>query len=214
MELFGQLLSTTVNEKTSPLLNKLDASVKFIDLSKFNLNDLKAALTFTNGRVNVKPFTLKYQDIKVDVSGSHGFDQTMGYNLKFDVPAKYLGSEVGGLLAKLSATEVDKLGNIPVSANLTGSFKDPKVATDLKASATALTNRIVSAQKDKLVSQGTNALNNLISGNKNNQTPADTTKTKSQQQQDQVKNAAQGVLDLFGKKKKQTEQKPAEQKTN
>lgn len=205
-DLFGQLLSTTVNEKTSPLLSKLDESAKFIDLEKLNLNDLKAALTFTNGRVNLKPLTLKYQDIKVDVAGSHGFDQTMGYNLTFDVPAKYLGSEAGNLLAKLSDTEVSKLGNIPVKANIGGDFKNPKIATDLKSSMTVLTSRIVEAQKGKLLNQGSDAIKNILSGTKgsNSGTPAtkDTTKTKSDNEK--VKGAAKDLLDLFGKKKKET----------
>ncbi|NMH27477.1 AsmA family protein [Flavobacterium silvaticum] len=204
-DLLGQLLSTTVNEKTSPLLNKLDQNVSFIDLSKLNLNDLKAVLTFTNGRVNVKPFKIKYQDINVDISGSHGFDQTMAYKLTFDVPAKYLGNEAGGMLAKLSATDISKLKNIPVTANIGGNFKNPTVNTDLKASMTALTNQIVAAQKDKLVNQGSSALTNILNGTKSSSgTKTDTTKAAKN---DDVKKAAQGILDMFGKKKKE-EKKP------
>ena len=89
-DLLGQLLSTTVNSSNSTLLSALDSNLNFIDLKKLNLNDLKAALTFKDGKVTVKPFDLKYQDIKVTVGGTHGFDQLMNYNLKFDVPAKYL----------------------------------------------------------------------------------------------------------------------------
>lgn len=205
-DLNGQLLSTTINEKTSPLLNKLDESVSFIDLQKLNLNDLKAALTFTNGRVNLKPFTLKYQDIKVDIAGSHGFDQTMGYNLKFDVPAKYFGTEVNKLLAKLSPGEQNKIENIPVTANLTGNFKNPKVSTDMKQAASNLTAQIVKAQKEQLVNQGASALGNILNNNKP-KTSSDTTKTKTNTKNDDIKNAAQGVIDLFGKKKKKEEPK-------
>jgi hypothetical protein len=62
-------------------------------MSKLDLNNLKAALT-KDGMVNVKPFDINYKDIKATVGGSHGFDQQMNYNLKFDVPAKYLGTEM------------------------------------------------------------------------------------------------------------------------
>src|SRR5690606_30653270 len=55
-DLAGQLLSTTVNPQSAPLLARLDQSLNFIDLKNVNLNDLKAALTFNNGRVSVKPF--------------------------------------------------------------------------------------------------------------------------------------------------------------
>jgi uncharacterized protein involved in outer membrane biogenesis len=115
-DLLGQLLSTTINSSNSELLTKLSENVKFIDLKKLNLNDVKAALTFKDGKVNVKPFDIKYQDIKVNVGGQHGFDQNMNYNLKFDVPAKYLGSEVNSLIAKLSPADAKKLENIPINA--------------------------------------------------------------------------------------------------
>jgi len=194
-DLLGQLLSTTINEKNSPLLNKLDESVKFIDLSKFNLNDLKAALTFKDGKVNVKPFDIKYQDIKVNVGGQHGFDQTMNYNIKFDVPAKYLGTDANKLIAKLTPAESAKLENIPVNAVLSGNFKNPKVSTDMKQAITNLTTQLVKQQKDKLVNQGTSALGNIL----NNTKSKDTTKTKKNEENI---NKAKDVLNgIFGKKK-------------
>jgi len=207
-DLMGQLLSTTVNEKNSNLLNKLDESVNFIDLKKLNLNDLKAALTFTNGRVNLKPFTLKYQDVRVDIAGSHGFDQTMNYNVKFDVPAKYLGKDVNNLLAKLSPGEQNKIENIPVTALLTGNFSNPKIATDMKAAMSNLTAQIVKSQKEQLVNKGTSALTDLLNKNKDkNSTATDTTKPKTSTKNENIKNAAQGVINLFGKKKKEEPKK-------
>lgn len=194
-DLIGQLLSTTVNEKTSPLLSKLDENVKFIDLSKLNLNDLKAALTFKDGKVNVKPFDIKYQDIKVNVGGQHGFDQTMNYNIKFDVPAKYLGTDANKLIAKLTPAESAKLENIPVNAVLSGNFKNPKVSTDMKQAITNLTTQLVKQQKDKLINQGTSALGNLL----NNTKSKDTVKTKKNEENI---NKAKDVLNgIFGKKK-------------
>ncbi|RZK01304.1 MAG: AsmA family protein, partial [Flavobacterium sp.] len=195
-DLLGQLLSTTINASNSEMLTALSSNVKFIDLKKLNLNDLKANLTFDNGRVNVKPFDLKYQDIKVNIGGSHGFDQSMNYNVKFDVPAKYLGSEVNNLLAKLSPAEANKLDKIPVNAVLSGSFKSPKVSTDMKAAVTNLANQLVQQQKDKLVNQGTKALENLI----NNNTKKDTTKTQTKKEETKEK-VTNAIKDIFGKKK-------------
>ncbi len=195
--LIAQMLSTTINSSSSALLNKLDENLKFIDLKKLNLNDLKTALTFKDGKVNIKPFDLKYQDIKVTVGGEHSFDQTMKYNLKFDVPAKYLsylGSDVNKLLSKLSPTELSKLDNIPINALLTGNFKNPKVSTDIKSGVLNLTNQLVKQQKDKLVKQGTNALGNII----NNGTKKDTTKSK---QKEDIKKTAGDLLNGIFKKK-------------
>ena len=197
-DLFGQLLSTTINAKNSDLLTALSSNIKFIDLSKINLNDLKANLTFENGKVNVKPFDIKYQDIKMTVGGSHGFDQSMNYDLKFNVPAKYLGSEVNGLLAKLTPAESAKLENIPVSAMVTGNFSNPKISTDMKQAVTNLANQLIQQQKDKLINQGTNALQNLIKGNT---TVKDSTKPATKE--DKVKDKAADLINgLFGGKKK------------
>ena len=131
-DLLGQLLSTTVSAQNSTLLNALGSNLKFIDMSKINLNDLKAAITFKDGKVNVKPFDIKYQDIKATIGGTHGFDQSMNYNLKFDVPAKYLGTEANALIAKLSPADAAKLDNIPINALIDGNFSSPKISTDMK----------------------------------------------------------------------------------
>lgn len=198
-DLFGQLLSTTVNAKNSAVLNKLDEKVKFIDLQKLNLNDLKANLTFKDGKVNVKPFDIKYQDIKINVGGQHGFDQSMNYNLKFDVPAKYLGNDANKLIAKLTPAEANKLENIPVTAILTGNFKSPKVSTDIEQAVTKLANQLIKAEKDKLVTKGTSALENLLGGNKK-----DTTKTQTPNTKEDVKTkVSEGIKGLFNKKKKE-----------
>jgi len=194
-DLAGQLLSTTINPSNAAILNALTANLKFIDLKKLNLNDVKAKLTFKDGKVNVNPFDIKYQDIKVNVGGTHGFDQTMNYNLKLDVPAKYLGAEANKLIAKLSPSDANKLENIPVNAVLTGTFKSPKVTTDMKSAVSNLTTQLVKQQKEKLVNQGTNALKDLLNGTKK-----DTSKTATPKED--IKTKAEGLLKgLFGKKK-------------
>ena len=208
-------MSTTVNEKNSKLLSTLSSNLNFINLDKLNLNDLKAALTFKDGKVNVRPFDIKYQDIKVTVGGTHGFDQVMNYDLKFDVPTKYLGSEVNNLIAKLTPADAKKVESIPVNALMTGSFSDPKVSTDLKTATTNLVTQLVKQQKDKLVGQGTSALSNLIDKNKKS---GDSTKTvipttkeevntkideaKEKAKEDLKNKAKDGLKDLFNKKKK------------
>ena len=207
-DLLGQLLSTTVNSSNSTLLSALSSNIKFIDLSKVNLNDIKAAITFKDGKVNIKPFDIKYKDIKATIGGTHGFDQTMNYSLKFDVPAKYLGTEANALIAKLTPTDAAKLENIPINAIMGGTFSSPKITTDLKTAVTNLTNQLIQQQKEQLVKKGTSALTDLINKNKK---PGDTTKTvlpttKAEVQEkakEEVKAKATTIINgLFNKKKK------------
>ncbi len=202
-DLLGQLLSTTVNSSNSTLLTALGSNLKFIDVSKINLNDIKAAITFKDGKVNVKPFDIKYKDIKATVGGTHGFDQSMNYNLKFDVPAKYLGSEANALIAKLSPADAAKLQSFPITAILLGNFTNPKITTDINSAVTKLTTQLVNQQKDRLVKQGTSALTDYINKNKK---PSDTTKTASPvvpATKEEVRAKATDLLNgLFKKKKK------------
>ncbi|WP_051219201.1 AsmA-like C-terminal region-containing protein [Flavobacterium frigidarium] len=208
-DLLGQLLSTTVNASNSTLLTALTSNIKFLDLSKINFNDLKAAITFKDGQVNVRPFDIKYKDIKATIGGTHGFDQTMNYSLKFDVPAKYLGSDANALIAKLTPTDAAKLESIPINALMTGSFTNPKISTDLKTAVTNLTNQLIQQQKAELISKGTSKLTDLINKNKK---PGDTTKTvvpttKAEVQEQakvEVKKQATSLLKGLLNKKKTT----------
>ncbi len=210
-DLVGQLLNTSVNAEKSTLLNALDSNLNFIDLSKLNLNDIKTHIAFANGKVKLKPFTLKYQDIAVNVGGEHGFDQSLNYNLNFDVPVKYLGKEINTLISKLPAKDQATIQNIPVIANLTGNFGTPKITTDLKTAITNLTTQLVKSQKEQLVEKGTDKLVDLLTKNKNNTTTSTTSKdststtkaetqTKQEKTKEDIKNAANSIKDLFKKK--------------
>ena len=206
-DLVGQFLSTTINSSNSTLLTALTSNIKFLDLSKINLNDLKAAISFKDGKVNVKPFDIKYQDIKATIGGTHSFDQIMNYNIKFDVPAKYLGTEANALISKLSPADANKLESIPINAILTGSFSKPKITTDLKTAATNLTNQLIQQQKEKLVGKGTSALTDLLNKNKKagdtTKTLVPTTKAEVQEKaKEEVKAKATDLLNEFFNKKK------------
>jgi len=196
-DLIGQLLSSTISPNSSTMLKALGSNLKFIDVNKINLNDIKAALTFENGKVNIKPFTIKYQDIEAVVGGSHGFDQTMNYNIKFNVPAKYLGKEINAYISKMSPNDAAKFENIPVTALMTGTFSNPKISTDMKTVASNLTMQLAKQQSDKLLKKGGSELDKLI--NKNTKPDTDTTKTNAQKE-DIKKKAGDLINGLFKKK--------------
>ncbi len=190
-DLMGQLLSTTINASNSTLLSALDSQFNFIDLKKLNLNDLKTKLSFKDGKVNVTPFDITYQDVKVTIGGTHGFDQTLNYNLKLDVPAKYLGPEVTNLLSRLSPADAAKIEKIPVNAVLGGNFGSPKISTDMKQATTQLANQLIQQQKQRLVNQGTSALGNLLNSNTK---PGDTAQTTTPATKEETKAKAEEAV--------------------
>ncbi|GIM50185.1 DUF3971 domain-containing protein [Capnocytophaga stomatis] len=162
-DLLASLVNSRIKSEESPLLSSLDSHFSGLNLSNLNLNDLKASLQFENGRVKFKPFTLKYKDVAINVDGSHGFDQTMNYQLTFNVPPQMLGNEANSLLSKLTPKNQKKISNIPVIASVEGTFKSPKVSTDMKQAVTNLVSQIAEGQINNLKDKGTDALKSLIS---------------------------------------------------
>ena len=142
----------------------------------------------------------------------------MNYNIAFNVPAKYLGSDVNKLISSLNGTDASKI-IIPVNAVVSGSFNNPKVSTDLSKAVGNLTKQLVDQQKDKLKQQGEdkvkNALNDLLGGNKKEEEKTDTsatskentTNTQTQQTaEDKAKDAGKELINgLFKKKDKKEE---------
>lgn len=205
----AEALISGVDAKKGKLLSALSQKVDFLNTAGEKTRDIKAALEFDNGKVNVKPFTFQYQDIAVEVAGSHGFDKTMAYNLTFDVPAKYLGKDVTNMLDKLNDPEAENL-TVPVTATIGGSYTNPSISTDLGATASALTKKLVEQQKQKLIGKGTDklkdALGDVLGGGKAaDSTATATSDTVQTDKKEQLKNTAGKLIQgLFGNKEKDT----------
>lgn len=157
----AELISTDLSTSDSKLLTTLSDKLGFLELNKLNLKNLKTALSFEDGKVSVKPFIVNYDDIAVNVSGGHSFDQKMNYTATVNVPAKYLGTEVSKLIAKIDDTELKEL-TVPVTATIGGNFLSPTVNTDLKSSVKNLTTQLIAIEKEKLVAKGKDAAKDLI----------------------------------------------------
>jgi hypothetical protein len=79
------LLLKGVLAKFAPL-EKI-ASVLDVDrLKSISLKDIKNYIEFSNGKVLVKPFTVKVDDIEMEIAGLHGFDQSIDYGIKMKLP--------------------------------------------------------------------------------------------------------------------------------
>ncbi|WP_353779083.1 AsmA-like C-terminal region-containing protein [Winogradskyella sp. 3972H.M.0a.05] len=192
----AEVLTSTINPLQGDVLEKLGGALNFIDFKKLDLKDLKTKLEFKDGQVSVKPFKLKYDDIDIEISGSHGFDKSMNYSAVFQVPAKYLGNDVNGLLSQINDDSLKEL-TVPVTATIGGSFAQPTVSTDLTSAVSALGEQLVEIQKQKLLNQGKDKLNDLLGGALGTEKETDSTKTDTG---NVVKDVLGGLLG--GKKKK------------
>ncbi len=157
----AQLFVDEIKDDGNPLFQALSSNLSFIDLKKLNLDNLKTALTFQNGRVSVKPFDIKHKDIIMTVSGNHGFDKSLQYNIKMDLPAKHLGNEAVNLLSKLTNVNKDTI-KIPLTALISGSVLKPTINVNFKQAMTDLAIKVAKYQKEQLVNQASEQVNDII----------------------------------------------------
>ncbi len=231
--IFADIMTKSINTDSAPLLTALVNKLDFIDLKQLDLNDLKTKLSFQDGVVTVKPFTIMYKDIAINVAGSHTFDKKLNYTATFEVPSKYLGKEINNLIAKIDDKALQNL-TIPVIASIGGVYNSPQISTDLSSGVKNLTNQLIDIEKQKLLNQGKDKAKDLIGGilagnqakrdstKKENPTPvkdvltgilgtkkqdsvvAKNDSTPAKKEQDIVKDKAKEVLGGFlGKKKKE-----------
>lgn len=192
----AELMQTELSGKQEKFVTALSDKLSFLKPEKLNLNGLKTALSFDNGKVAVKPFKLNYGDIVMNVAGSHTFDSKLAYNATVEVPAKYLGSDITKLIAKIDDKKLEDL-TIPVTANIEGNFTSPEVKTDLTSGVKNLTSQLIEIEKQKLIAKGKDKATSVISDllNKNK------TKTDSLTKEDDKSSLVKDVVGgLFGKK--------------
>jgi hypothetical protein len=214
----AEVLTSQINTDQSPLLSGLASKLNFIDFKQLE-KDIKTKLSFANGQVSVKPFTIKYKDIPIEVSGTHSFSNTMNYSAVLKVPAKYLGGEVNRLIGKINDNEVNKI-SIPVTASIGGTFSSPNITTDLTSGVSNLTQQLIEIEKQKLIGKGKDKVSELLGGllgGNSNTTKTDSTKTDSTKSnsEDKIKEGVKNVLGgLLGGKKKSKDKKAQDSTKN
>lgn len=195
----AELLTTKINANQGELFNSLEGALGFIDFDKLDLKEVKTKLEFANGQVSLQPFQINYEDITIDVSGSHSFDKTLSYSAIFNVPAKYLGSDINQLIGKIDSEEAKNI-SIPVIANITGTYTSPTVTTDLTSAVSNLTDQLIEIKKQKLLNQGKGKVKDLIGD------VIGSNKSKTDSIKKEQNNAINDVFnDIIGSKKTETD---------
>lgn len=219
------LLIEGLLKKFAPL-EKLAAVLEIDRLKAITLKDVRQFIEFANGKVLVKPFAIKVEDIEMQIGGLHGFDQSIDYLIDMKVPRKYLGNEgnnlVTGLVSQATSKGIPvKLSDmIDLSVKMTGSIANPSIKIDLQKvvgdateelkeqakdfaqqkidSAKARVKDTLTVVKDKVKDEVKDKLLEQVFGKDTAKTnsPADTSKKKTGEA---VKNTLKGLLN---KKKK------------
>jgi hypothetical protein len=103
----------------------------------------------------VKPFDTKIGNYKATIGGKNGLDQSIDYAVNMDIPRSEFGGAANAALNSMVSRANAKgfKGNlsdqIPVAVRITGTFKDPKVSTDIKQQANDVMNDLKKQAEDK-----------------------------------------------------------------
>ncbi|MDQ3048503.1 MAG: hypothetical protein M3R27_13225, partial [Bacteroidota bacterium] len=134
----GKLQTKSVVVEGFEPINKLADALKQEKYKRLTFENVNASYKFKDGRVEVEEMPIKSGNISGNVKGSTGFDQTIDYTWKLEIPRAEFGSQanaaVGGVLDQINqqaGTNV-KLGDkIKIKALFGGTITKPTIKTDL-----------------------------------------------------------------------------------
>jgi cell division septum initiation protein DivIVA len=135
MTFIGKGLMNTSKLKIDNLntLDKLSEALK-IDLFKSaDIDPLKAAFDFKEGKLILKPLDFMMEGITANLSGWTAVDETIGYDLKMNVPRKIFGGAANNVLDGLVSQANAKGANfsvgetIPLAVLIGGTLSNPTV---------------------------------------------------------------------------------------
>jgi hypothetical protein len=196
-------------------LNKLSNELRMPELSSQTMRDVAASFFIKDGKINVKPFNLKMDKIKVEkIQGWTSLTQNISYTMTMLVPKEMIPGDIikrieqglgqlGGVAQKLNLGKLPAL--IPVDVKIGGTVKKPEITTDfeqsikrltgnLKDQATELVNQTIDKVKDSVTTIITDKVDEVKSDliERKNKLMAD-----AQKQADQVKAAAKKQADAL-----------------
>lgn len=129
----GKLESDEVTLLESAVYNNMKEVLKLGSKYSNTFRDINVSFKVNNGRIYVSPFNTKVGNIKMNISGDQGIDQTINYAIKTEIPRSDLGSSVNSLIDNLSAQAAafgiafKPSDLIKVNVKVTGTFLKPVV---------------------------------------------------------------------------------------
>jgi hypothetical protein len=161
------LLLEGVLNKFAPM-EKLASVLDISSLKQITLKDVKSHFDVADGKVFVKPFNVKVQDVNMEIGGKHGLDQSIDYVINMKVPREKLGGKANALVNNL-ATQANSKG-IPVKVsdvisfkvNMGGTITNPSVKTDLAGSGSSLADEMKDQAKELVEAKKAAARDSLL----------------------------------------------------
>jgi hypothetical protein len=129
----GDLQSEEITLVESAVYDKMKETLKLGDKYSNTFRDLNASFKIKDGRIIVTPFNTKIGNIKLNIGGDQGIDQTINYIVKTEIPRADLGNSVNSLIdnlavqAALFGISYKPSDVIKVNVKVSGTFLKPVV---------------------------------------------------------------------------------------
>jgi len=129
----GKMQSSELTLVESAVFNTMKEVLKLGQGYTNTFKDLNLSFRIREGRIFVNPFNTRVGNIKMNVSGDQGLDQTVNYVIRTEIPRADLGNAANSLIDGLSAQAsvfgltVKPSDVIKVNVNVTGTFLKPLV---------------------------------------------------------------------------------------
>nr|MCU0391289.1 AsmA family protein [Thermoflexibacter sp.] len=141
----GLINLAEIGLKKSGLLEKISQFTKLKDFSGQNLKNLLLKAQFINGKMFVEPFDVKLSDYKANIAGSIGFDGSLDYFLKLDVPKNQIANELSQKLDAITGGVQSQAQTVQVNLRISGTYTAPQFKLEKGGTAETIKQEI--AQK-------------------------------------------------------------------
>ncbi len=152
----GKLQTQNVVLSNYEPLNKVADAIKMNQYKRLELKNTNISFKFKDGGIDVDPFDVKLGDSKLNIAGRSNFDQTIHYNLLFDIARADFGAAANTMLSSL-VTQANSKGasfslgdRVKLNALLTGTAQKPVVKTDLKDAMNKVSDDLKNKAKEEL----------------------------------------------------------------
>jgi hypothetical protein len=131
---YGKLQSEQITLVEAATFNKIKETLNLGDRYSNTFRDINISFNIADGRVYTTPFDVKTGNLKMNIGGDQGLDQTINYLIKTELPRSDLGSSVNSLIDNLSAQAAsfgvafNPSEIIKVNLKIAGTFSNPSVS--------------------------------------------------------------------------------------
>ena len=130
----GSIQSDEITLMESKTFDQMKGILKLGDKYSNSFKNINISFRIADGRIYVSPFDVKTGNLKMNIGGDQGLDQTLNYLIKTEIPRSDLGGSINSLIDNLTSKAASLGINyrpsdmLKVNIKVTGTFNKPELA--------------------------------------------------------------------------------------